>query len=154
MGLPTEEWSVVMTDQKPETLPERNWEQEAISLIAAEAGYLVSVLTGIVEAYGLGRGFWSDAAVAIAVRECAARLQSESRVAELTRQVESLKQQLQGATANEQSMVNEEAHDRDELALLVQQKDALSVANQTLREALEKVEWIMVNDTQAGKGRS
>ena len=47
-----------------------------------------------------------------------------------------------------------EAHDRDELALLVQQKDALSVANQTLREALEKVEWIMVNDTQAGKGRS
>jgi hypothetical protein len=47
-----------------------------------------------------------------------------------------LEAQLQGATANEQSVVNEEAQDRDELALVVQQKDALSVANETQRKAL------------------
>lgn len=64
----------------------RNWEQEAISLIAVEAGYSEGLLTAIVEGYRDGCGVWDDVDAAIAVRECAARL-------ELTRQVESLKQE-------------------------------------------------------------
>jgi hypothetical protein len=59
---------------------------------------------------------------------------------------------LRGATANEQSMVNEEAHDRNKLAQVVQQKDALSVANQTLRKALQDV--VNGNDLALARGAS
>lgn len=78
---------------EPVKLPERNWEQEAISLIAVEAGYSEEVLTAIVEGYRDGWGVQDDVDAAIAVRECAARLESDARVAELTRQVESLQQE-------------------------------------------------------------
>jgi hypothetical protein len=148
---------------EPVKLPKRNWTQEAHTVIAKDhpcsyceeaADHAHSnVQRGYRQACGgccANHGGltvdkhhaydWVQSCLdkknARIVRECAARLEAESRVAELTRQVESLKRQLQGATANEQSVVNEEAHDRNELAQVVQQKDALSVANHTLRKAL------------------
>lgn len=49
-------------------------------------------------------------------------------------------------------MVNEEACDRNILALVVKQKDALSVANHTLRKALQDV--VNGNDRTLERGES
>ena len=74
------------TDQKPVELPERNYREEAIAAAARVCAGDVRLVRnaanrGARDIYGF------------AVEECAARLESESRMAELTRQVESLQQE-------------------------------------------------------------
>lgn len=60
---------------------------------------------------------------------------------EAIRELRTLRQQLQGATANEQSMVEQTAHNRDQLALVVKQKDDISVRCANLEKALKNARY-------------
>ena len=116
-----------MPDQKPETLP-------SITQTRLSDGTLVPADLA-------ARLRLAEAQLAMLPsreedKDYAATRQWCEEIIVLISRVSHAQAQLQGATANEQSVVNEEAHDRDELALVVQQKDALSVANHTLRKAL------------------